>query len=428
MRLRPALSLAACLFGVASSAEQASPAGEELLGEVVATYRGGDLKGAWNAFASFLEHPSRNELDIVAFANCFNKRRCPQVGTLGRILGVPRAELAKRIEGFCPRLRSPDVEAALVESGVSESDLAEYRKTYPRIVRNGLYGTCTSWREEQLELMFHAPQPADVRPVALPLAWYEHQDSGFGMAIETLVGSEPLRLGIDTGASLGSLYRRSTRFPDLDVETSGRQTVSKGIFEYLTSEPASVTSLRVGRTLHRPFGLQVSDDDLAYDRHPIPKNGLLGMAFLLGYPAVCFAWDEQRLYLGMLGPCADGAEPYDAHLRGSLLIGFAAEAHDGTRFTARVDTGAWYTNCSAAFSKANAGQTSFSFGDHPALGAECLFDEAVLFKSAEFGFSQVNIRMNDLLRFSAFGWQLNPLRVYFVPRAEADALSEQPAR
>ena len=135
VRLRPALSLAACLFGVASNAQQASPAAEELLGEVVATYRVGDLKGAWDAFASFLEHPSRNELDIVAFANCFNKRRCPQVGALGRILGIPRAELAKRIEGFCPRLRSPDVEAALVESGVSESDLAEYRKTYPRIVR-----------------------------------------------------------------------------------------------------------------------------------------------------------------------------------------------------------------------------------------------------------------------------------------------------
>ncbi len=148
---------------------------------------------------------------------------------------------------------------------------------------------------------------------------------------------------------------------------------------------------------------------------------------MLRYPAVCFAWDEQRLYLGTLGPCADGAEPYDAHLRGSLLIGFAAEAHNGTRFTANVDTGGWHTNCSAAFGKANAGQTSFSFGDHPALGAECLFDEAVLFKSAEFGFSQVNIRMNDLLRFSAFGWQLNPLRVYFVPRGEADPLPNQRA-
>ena len=173
--------------------------------------------------------------------------------------------------------------------------------------------------------------------------------------------------------------------------------------------------------------MQVSDAYVLFDRYPIPNNGFLAMAFLLRYPAVYFAWDDQRLYLGTLGPCAGGAEPYDAHLRGSLLIGFAAEADDGTRFTANVDTGGWHTNCSAAFGKANAGQTSFSFGDHPALGAECLFDEAVLFKPAEFGFSQVNIRMNDLLRFSAFGWQLNPLRVYFVPRAEADPLPHQRA-
>ncbi len=395
---------------------------------MVATYRGGDLKRAWNAFASFLEHPSRNELHIVAFANCFNNRRCPQVGALGRILGIPRAELAKRIKGFCPSLRSPDVEAALVESGVSESDLAEYRKTYPRIVRNGLNGTCASWRQEQLELMFHAPQPADVHPEALPLAWYLHQDGGFGPAVETLIGSVPLRLIVDTGASIGILHRRSEKFPELEIEISDRQKMSMGIFGYLAFKSARVASLRVGRTLHRPFELDVSDSERLYGRNPIPRNGWLGSLFLLSYPAVCFAWDEQRLHLGALGPCAGGVEPYDAHLFGSMKLQFDVRALDGTWFAAGFDTGAWHTHCSAALGKANAGQTSFSFGDHPALGAECLFDEAVLFKPAEFGFSQVNIRMNDLLRFSAFGWQLNPLRVYFVPRAEADALPEQPAR
>ena len=426
--LAPRLCLGVCLLGVASNAQQASPpSAENLLGEVIDTYRIGDLHGAWDAFTSFLDHPSRNELHIDAFTDCFNDRKCPQVGALGRILGIPRTELAVRITGFCPRVRSPEGEADLAEAGVAESDIAEYRKIYPRIVRNGLYGTCASWRQEQLALMFRTPNPADVHPEALPLAWYEHQSGGLVAAVETLIGSEPLRLVIDTGASLGSLYRRSRTFADLEVETSGRQTVSMGIFGYLTSERAGVTSLRVGSTLHHPFGMQVSDAYVLFDRYPIPNNGFLAMAFLLRYPAVCFAWDEQRLYLGMLGPCADGAEPYDAHLRGSLLIGFAAEAHDGTRFTANVDTGGWHTNCSAAFGKANAGQTSFSFGDHPALGAECLFDEAVLFKSAEFGFSQVNIRMNDLLRFSAFGWQLNPLRVYFVPRAEADPLPNQSA-
>ena len=46
-----------------------------------------------------------------------------------------------------------------------------------------------------------------------------------------------------------------------------------------------------------------------------------------------------------------------------------------------------------------------------------VYDEAVLYKQAEYGFAQVFVRMNYLLRFRAFGWQRNPLRVYFVPRS-----------
>ena len=141
------------------------------------------------------------------------------------------------------------------------------------------------------------------------------------------------------------------------------------------------------------------------------------MAFLLRYPAVCFAWGEQRLYLGALGPCAGGVEPDQPHLRGSLAVGFGVEARDGTRFTASVDTGAWHTNCSAAFGTANSGDQAFSLGPHAALAGDCLFDEAVLYRSAEQGFPQIFVRMNFLLRFRAFGWQLHPLRVHFVPRA-----------
>lgn len=413
-----ALCLGVCLLGLASNAQQASPpTAEALLGKVIAAYRTGDLQGAWDAFASFLEHPSRNELHLDAFLDCFYYQQCPQVGAIGRILGIRRAQLAPRIEGFCPNLHS-EVEDHLRESGVAESDIAEYRKVYPRIVENGLNGTCASWRQEQLDLMFLDPRPVDVHPQALPQAWYRHQDGGLGVAIETFIGSVPLRMGVDTGSSLGSLYRRSKQFPDLEVEISDRRMRSKGTYDYHTSRPARVASLRVGRTLHQPFGLNVSDDELLYDREPIPKNGNLGMTLLLRYPAVCFAWDEQRLHLGALGPCAEGIEPNDAHLQGSLLTGFAVEAHDGTRFAAYVDTGGWHTNCSAVFSKANGGRSSFSFGDHASLGAECLFDEAVLYKSAEYGFPQISIRLNDLLRFSAFGWRLNPLRVYFVPRAD----------
>ncbi len=418
--------LGACLLGVVAGAQQASSlSAEELLGKVVVAYRDGDLDKAWRSFSDFFEHPSRNDLHIDAFTDCFFDQRCLQPGTLGRILGKPRAELAARIGGFCPRLRSPEVEAALLEAGVSESVVAQRRTTNNQIVVNGLNGTCAAWRREQLELMFKAPRVARIRPDVLPLAWYEHQLGGFGTAIDVLVGSSPLRLGVDTGSSIGSLYRRSAAFPTSEVVAlADRRRRSMGVFEYLVATPAQLTGLTVGRTVHQPFALDLSDNELLYGRHPIPQDGLLGMTFLLRYPALCFAWDEQRLHLGTLGPCADGVEPDEPHLRGSLAVGFSVEAQDGTRFTASVDTGGWHTNCSAAFGKANGGETAFSLGPHPALAGDCLYDEAVLYRPAEYGFAQIFVRMNYLLRFRAFGWQRNPLRVYFVPRsAETEPLS-----
>lgn len=209
--------------------------------------------------------------------------------------------------------------------------------------------------------------------------WHQHQPGGYGTAIDVTIGASPLRLGVDTGASLGSLYRASPEYPVAEVELSNRQTRSHGIFEYLMSTPARLRSLRVGRTLHHPFALGVSEEAFLWNHHPIGQNGNLGMAFLLRYPAVCFAWDEQRLYLGTLGSCAGGVEPTRPHLRGSLLLGLGVEARDGTRFTATVDTGARYTNCSAAFRNANSGDRAFSLGANLALGGECFFDEAVLY-------------------------------------------------
>ena len=220
MSLSSRIVLSACLLGVAANAQQATaPSAEDLPGEIIASYRMGDLPEAWGNFLVFLEHPSRNDLHTDAFARCFYEKRCPQPGALGRILVKPRAELASRIKGFCPRLRSPEVDAALVEAGVPETVVAQQ---------------------------------------------------------------------------------------------------------------------------------------------------------LLRYPAACFAWDEQRLYLGTLGPCAGGVEPDQPHLQGSLAVGFGVEAQDGTRFTASVDTGAWYTNCSAAFGTANLGDQAFALGPHAALADDCL--------------------------------------------------------
>ena len=327
------LCVGACLLGVGSNAQQATPrqAGP-LLDEVMAAYRTGDLSGAWNAFTAFFEHPARNELHINAFAACFYEQRCPQPGALARILGKPRPELAAHIDGFCPRLRSPEVEAALLEAGVSEQVIAQRRKGYERTVRNGFNGTCDEWRREQLYLTLEEQQVADIQPDVLPMAWYEIQPGGFQVAIETTVGTSPLRLGVDTGSSLGKLHRRSPAFPKFpasDMRLEGHSTESMGIVDYVASTPARLASLRVGATQLQPFRLGVIDDDL-WVAHPVPQVGHLGMAFLLTQPSVCFAWEEQRLHLGTLGPCAPGVQPRDALLLGSLAVGFTTTASNAS--------------------------------------------------------------------------------------------------
>ena len=414
------LCVGACLLGVAVNAQQTTPPqAEPLLDEVMVAYRTGDLTSAWSAFLAFFEHPARNELRLETFAACFYSQRCPQPGAVGRILGKPRAELAARIDGFCPSLRAPELEVALLEAGVSEQEVAQrQRKQYEAIVRNGLNGTCEAWRREQLQLMWETRPVVDIQPDVLPIAWHQVQNGGFLFAINAKVGSSPLRLGVDTGSSLGLLFRQSAAFPTAEVRLEGGSTIAQGILGYVVSTPAWLASLRVGATLLQPFGLNVSDEDL-WIAHPVPQVGQLGMDFLLRHRAVCFAWEEQRLYLGALGPCALGVQPRDALLLGGLVVGFVVAAQNGERFEAFVDTGAWHTNCSAAFAGAQAGNGTFSIGDHPSLAAECVFDEAVLFKQARFGFPQISVRMNYLLRFRAFGWRLNPLRVYFVPRTEA---------
>lgn len=75
-----------------------------------------------------------------------------------------------------------------------------------------------------------------------------------------------------------------------------------------------------------------------------------------------------------------------------------------------VDTGAGYTYCSIELANAGPGW-KFSFGDHDTLRIGCRHDELILGVPV--------IGMDTLGEFRAFGWQLNPLRTYFVPDDDA---------
>lgn len=368
---------------------------------------------------AFFRHPGRNELDSGAFIDCFFLERCPDIGVLGQIIGKPRAEPAN-LETFCPRLRrDPEDKERMTK--------AERRKMYDRVVTNGLRDTCPAWAARQRSQLNEAPIPATVVPEALPLTWYERQGGGFIPTIDVLASDTPQRPIVDTGSS-GSILimplEEAARRADLEL--SDMRQRATGIHAVFSLTIAKLDELQIGRTLHRQVRFDVDDTNQKSWDHPFPYASLVGMNILLRHDAVCFAWDEQRLYLGALGPCVNGEEPHEAWLTGSLGIHVSIPARDGTRFPAMFDTGATHTNCSSTFLEANGDELVFSFGDHPSLVGECVIDESVLFPGLEWGYSQISIRMNTLLQFRAFGWQLNPLRVFFVPRKPNHATGEAP--
>ena len=410
--------MALCLFCAVASAGQAPPpTPEDLLRQVIATYRVGDFEAAWDHYMAFFRHPGRNELDAAVFVDCFFLEHCPDVGVLGQIIGKPRAEPAN-LEAFCPRLRRDPEDTERMTK-------AERREMYDRVVANGLRDTCPAWAARQRSQLNESPVRAAVVPEALPMTWYEPQTGGFIPAIDVLAGNTPLRPIVDTGSSgsilimpLDEAARRA------DLELSDIRQRATGIYAVEDLTIAKLNELRLGSTLHREVRFDVEDTDQITLDHPFQHASFIGMNVLLRYEGVCFAWDEQRLYLGTLGPCADGEQPYEAWLTGSLTIYVAIPSGGGAQFPAMFDTGERHTNCSKDFLAANGGRIAFSFGDHPALAAHCVIDESVLFPGLEWGYDQVSIRMNTLLQFRAFGWQLNPLRVFFVPRKPDHATAE----
>ena len=136
----------------------------------------------------------------------------------------------------------------------------------------------------------------------------------------------------------------------------------------------------------------------------------VGMDFLLRHGAVCFDWESRTLHLHKLGPCADGAVAQHTRLTKQLGLELTVQTRTGKMARGVVDTGAGYTYCSLELANTGSGW-KFSFGDHDTLRTGCRHDELVP--------GGPLIGMDTLAGFRAFGWQLNPLRTYFVPEDDA---------
>lgn len=385
--------------------------GGALLDSVIEHYRQGELESAWEAYRLFFSDPSNRDVDIGSFGRCFYRQDCPEVGTLAYILGKSEAE-AGDFRAFCPDWKGLET----VELGDEDVD------GFLRVLRDFRYvalgGSCAEWVKANA-VKFHPRRSAHPpAPQVVPLVEPSARDPRPVAEIGAL-GSRFAGL-MDTGSTTSLLSR------DLAAGAMERVELLGAVEGMYATGRRMVTLARLDRLR---LGNEVFQRPVvAFESARFPENGgasstwaanVIGMNLLLQYEKVCFDWDGSKLHLGGLGPCARGLISDRSWLTGSQGIAVDTAIAPGVTVQATIDTGSVRTYCSRAFLERNGGNRRFAYGNHAELQAECTHHPDVRFDRWESGEPaqghQILLGMDALKRFAAFGWELDPLRVYFAP-------------
>ena len=382
--------------------------------EAMRSHATGDFESVWRALVAFHGHPGSNEADIRTYVDCFMLPGCPDIGDLGAFLGKSRAE-AGDMSDFCPHWNR---QRARIQAGDTAGLAVAETKTLDQLHSRSLRGTCAEWHSRQLKLLHAEPQlwPKPAHQV-LPFELMDDPYSIRGLPrTELAVDGHIVPAILDTGSHITGATSNDAGLLEYlsgaELLDTGPSMTSSGTRRY---EILRGPRIRLGRTtfqdvlLDRPVG----------SAH-LEAGYILSMNILLRYLAVCFDWQESRLFLGELGPCAGGVSPDHAYLIDNFLLYLEVSLPDGSGMPALLDTGSTVTYCSKAFVEANNGRQHFVFRTHPDLAGECEVSDDVYFKSVVTRRKQIQVGMDTFRRFAAFGWQLNPLRVYFVPKQTDD--------
>ncbi len=384
-----------------------------LLDRVIEHYQNGELERAWEAYRAFFDHPENSDVDIDAFGRCFYRQDCPALGPLAFILGKSESE-AGDFRSFCPDWegrapldRSPD------ELNESERLMWGFR--------NGpMGGSCAEWVAENAAWFEPRPSGHPLAPQVLSLVSVFSDDSRPFAEIEILATRATALF--DTGATMSRVNSRLAEQDWEKVELIQKVQVND-IRKRRPTVLARVNRIQIGEAeFSRPVVTiaTVSWADSG-EATPAEFGNLIGMNLLLQYDKVCFDWEGSKLYLGELGPCEGGATPYRHWLTGQLGIAVHAKISQTDYVRTGIDTGSPITYCSKWFTEQNVEREAISFGSNEALVGECTYDPEIWFNNQEHGAESsskhILLGMDTLSNFAAFGWQLNPLKVYFWPRS-----------
>ena len=386
-------------------------AGQQLE-QVIAYYQNGELESAWEAYSAFFNHPSNSDVNVDAFGRCFFIQECPPLGALAYILGKSEAD-AGNFHDFCPDWQGLD------KTGLSEEELRTGYELAYSFREIALEGTCEQWAKRNAAMFDARPRKRWRDPQVLPLVRLSPEDTR--PAIVAKILRTPVTGLVDTGASMSFLNRAwSDKAPeafefiqDMRVEFIGHLDMAS---------VARIQNMQLGNeAFPRPVVVLGEVRVIESGLNAAAEMGnIFGMNLLLQYRSVCFDWEQNKLHLGTLGACEGGEAPYRNWLTGTQLIGIDAGLSTDTKYTAEIDTGSDTTYCSQWLMRRYKDHT-FSFGDSSALTGECTYSPHVLFRDSETSQDShtrhILLGMDTLNQFSAFGWELNPLRVYFVPKA-----------
>ncbi len=183
-------------------------------------------------------------------------------------------------------------------------------------------------------------------------------------------------------------------------------------------QSAVLSRFTLGSVVESPVPALVIDD--ANDGYR--DAAIVGTSVLLRYQRICFDWANRKLHLGRLGTCAEGVQLSEVGLRSGVLPVVRVHAPDGAPFDVMLDTGSHSTLCQERFVERMGGRR-FRFGSHPEFDALCVDDSKYELRSAapeEEGYDlPALIGMDTLMKFDGFGWELNPFRVYLVPKSDS---------
>ena len=350
--------------------------------------RSGDFAGAWSAHRQLVDHAKQHGLGEWLARNYCPTDDCADIGYVAWNLGKTKAELDVMGQWGCG------------ESGVRETCAALER-----------------WVSIRKSYLSDAPTPPNHPAQEMDLSFLHAKDHGNHRPWTVVeLGGTPLWGMLDTG-SYGLVLQSDQDGLEGAVKVLGKAysyMTPLGVHE--THQSAVLSQFKLGSMVEKQVpALAVSDADNGYR-----DMAIIGTSVLFRYPRICFDWANRKLHLGRLGRCGEGVELDGVGLRSGASPVVRVHAPDGAPFDVLLDTGAHPTLCQERFVERMGGRR-FRFGSHPDFQALCVIDSSHELHSVDSGVERFDlpalIGMDTLMKFDGFGWELNPFRVYLVPKS-----------